>query len=74
MNQIKRLAASKSAPANSYSNVSTKVPFKKKARDGVLPARNQQVNKNPNHKGYQHYCVLCTKDEMHKRKYKFHSS
>ena len=37
--QIKRLAASKVAPANSGSDTSAKVPLKKKARTAVLLVR-----------------------------------
>ena len=43
--QIKILVASKAAPANFYSDASAKVPWKKKARNGVLTARKQQGKK-----------------------------
>ena len=51
--EIKRLAASKSAPANYDIDTYTNIPYKKKVINGILPAHKQQGNKNPNHKGSQ---------------------
>ena len=53
--QIKILSASKTTPANSYSNASARVPCKKKASTGVLPDPNQKCKKTPNHSGSQCY-------------------
>ena len=50
-NQIKILADSKAAPADSDSNASGNVLCKNKARTGVLLAHKQQFNKNTKNKG-----------------------
>ena len=52
---IKRLATSKSAPVNSYSENSTRVPRKKKARTGVLTDYKHKVKKKPKYHGAQRY-------------------
>ena len=74
VDQIKIHASSKAAPANSDSDSSPKVPRKKKAMNGILTARNIQGKKNPNNKGYQHYCVLYNKARMPDHKYNLHNS
>ena len=72
--QIKRLSASKAAPANYDSNASAKVTHKNEERTGVLPDCKNQGKKNSKHKGPHSYCVLFNKAGMPKRKYKLHSS
>ena len=74
LDQTKRLATSNAALTNDGSDTSAKVPHKKKARTGVIPPHNQQVRKNPKHKGFQHYCVLYKNYGMPDCKYKSHSS
>lgn len=59
--------------ADSDSNTTPRVPFKKKASNGVLPAHKKQI-KYPNHKYPQHYCVICKKDGITDSNYKSHIS
>ena len=58
MDQIKRLANSKAAPADSDRDVSAKIPQKKESMTGVLSAQNHKDKENSNNKGSQSYCVL----------------
>ena len=57
--QIKRPVTSKSAPVNSDSNESVRVPRKKRARTSAISRRKQQEGgKTPKHCGEQNYFVL----------------
>ena len=69
--QIKRLAAKKVVLADSDSNASPRVTYKKKDKTGVLPARNNQGRNIPKHRGSQRYCMMCNDSVMTERKYKF---
>ena len=62
--QIKRLAASKSAPANSDIYAPARGTRKKKARNGVVTVHKNQGKKFLKHSGAQLYCVLYKKSVM----------
>ena len=66
----KKIAASKSAPDNSYSDTSRRMLRKRKASIGVLTARTHQDNKTPKYSGVQSYCILCKKSGMTEHKWK----
>ena len=66
--QMKILAASKEAPADSDSDASHRVPCKKMTRTCVLTTQKQEGEKNPKHKGSEHCCVLCKKAGITERK------
>ena len=68
--KIKRLAASKTALANSDRDTSANITRKRKARSSVLPARNKQVKNTITHKFTQSYCMMFKKAEMTERNYK----
>ena len=72
--QIIILATSKTAPDNSDSNASSKVPCKNKSKTCVLPAHKKQGNKTPKNKVSKRYCVMCKKSGMPESKYKLHMS
>ena len=61
MDQIKILASSKAASANSYCDTSSRVLRKHKSNNGILLESKQQANKNPKNIGKPHYCVLLNK-------------
>ena len=47
-----------------------RVPHKNNYRIGVVHYFKKQGKNNPNHKGYQCYCVMCKKAGMPEQKYK----
>ena len=73
VSQIKIIAASKAAPANSGRNLSARLPCKKKASTSFLPSHRQQGKKISNHSCAQRYCVLCKKSGISEHKWKMHS-
>ena len=72
--QIIILAAQKVVQVDYRHNNNPRVPFKKKARTGVLPSRKNQGKNTPNNKGYQSYCVIFDTFGIPERKYKSNSS
>ena len=72
--QIKRLVASKAAPANSEIDMSAMLPRKKKASTGVLSNHNHRGNNPSKNNGAHSYCLLCKKNWMTASKWKLHSS
>ena len=72
--QIKRVAASKAAPANYDSNAYKRFPLKKKARTVVILDQKNQVKNSSKNIGSQIYCVLYKKDRIIEHNWKSHSS
>ena len=72
--QIKRLVIPNEAPVNYDSDESVRVPYKNRARTGVITSRRQQGKKTLKHHGAQRYCVFCKKAGMPDKKYMSHSS
>ena len=56
--EIKRLAASKSVPANSDRDASARLPYTNKSRTGVLLAYKHQGKNTPKNSVAHSYCVL----------------